>query len=137
MFGSRELQAVILALRTLDRDTRKEIRTHVRTMARPEWQKALDENASGRPLEHQVLARTGRVRVSDQNVTLTSATVGRALEGGLQPKQDYHAVEFGSAPKIVTYTARSRKGRTFRVKRNTRAPAPPQPQGLRGVPGGG
>lgn len=125
VFGSKELQSVILALRPLDRDTKREIRKHTKTMATPEWEQALNENASTR-LEHRVLAQTGRVRVSDQNVMLTSATVGRALSGGLQPKRDAAAVEFGADDERVTYEATSRTGRRFKVTRNTRAQLRPR-----------
>lgn len=125
IFGSKELQAVVLAMRTLDRDSRKEIRKHVKDMAQPAWQQALAENAQTR-LEHRVLARTGRVRVSDQNVTLTAASVGRPLAGGLQPKQQYHAVEFGADPEDVTYTATSKNGKRYKVTRNTRAQLRPR-----------
>lgn len=125
VFGSKELQAVILALKTLDRDTKTEIRKHTKDMAGQEWGAALKENASTK-LEHRVLANTGRVRVSDQNVTLTSATVGRALKGGLQPKRDAAAVEFGADAEMVRYTATSRTGRRYDVKRNTRAQLRPR-----------
>lgn len=92
-----------------------------KNMAAEAWAQALRENAST-PLEHAVLAKTGRVRVSDQNVTLTSATVGRALPGGLQPKRDAAAVEFGAADRVVPYEATSRRGNRYRVNnRNTRA----------------
>lgn len=125
VFGSKELQAVILALKTLDRDTRSEIRKHTKTMATTEWGKALSENASTR-LEHRVLVATGRVRVSDQNVTLTSATIGRRLEGGLEPKRDAAAVEFGADPGKIAYEATSRNGRRYTVRRNTRGQLRPR-----------
>lgn len=125
VFGSKELQAVILALKTLDRDTRAEIRKHTKTMASTEWGQTLTEHASTK-LEHAVLARTGRARVSDQNVTLTSATVGRALKGGLQPKRDAAAVEFGADAQVVPYTATSRTGTRYEVRRNTRAQLRPR-----------
>lgn len=125
VFGSRELQAVILALKTLDKDTRSEIRKHTKAMATTEWGKALNEEAST-DLERAVLVATGRVRVSDQNVTLTSATVGRRLAGGLEPKRDAAAVEFGSGPALVTYQATSRRGNRFTVRRNTRAQLRPR-----------
>jgi hypothetical protein len=120
VFGSKELQAVLLAVKTLDRDTRKQIRKHTQTMAAPEWQKAMAEQATTR-LEHRVLVSTARVRVSDQNVTLTAATVGRALSGGLSIKDQWHAVEYGAADTEVTYQARNRQGTTYNVTRNTRA----------------
>lgn len=125
VLGSRELQAVLLSLKTLDRDTRKEIRKHTKPMVEAVWKRALAENAQTR-LEHKVLVATGRVRVSDQNVTLTSATVGRALKGGLLPKRDASAVEFGADDEQVTYTATSRKGTQYSVTRNTRGQLRPR-----------
>lgn len=125
VFGSRELQAVILALKTLDRDTKKEIRKHTKTMASIEWPKALAENASTK-LEHAVLVRTGRVAVSDQNVQLQSARIGRALTGGLLPKRDAAAVEFGADSQVVPYTAVSSKGKQYTVRRDTRAQLRPR-----------
>ena len=121
VFGSRELQAVILALKTIDRATRREIRVRTKSIASEAWASTLRENANTR-LEHRVLVDTARVRVSDQNVTLTSATVGRPLAGGLKPKENAAAVEFGAADRAVPYDAVSRRGRRYRVtKRNTRA----------------
>lgn len=119
VFGSDELQATILALKTLDKETRKQIRTHTKAMVETEWKKALAEQADTR-LEHAVLVATSRVRVSDQNVQLTSATVGRSLKGGLSPKRDAAAVEFGAARVVVPYQATSRKGTRYTVRRETR-----------------
>jgi len=120
VFGSKELQAVLLAVKTVNRDTRKEIRKHTQTMAAPEWQKAMGAKAST-DLERRVLVSTARVRVSDQNVTLMAASVGRALPGGLSIKDQWHAVEYGAADTEVTYQARNRQGTTYNVTRNTRA----------------
>ena len=119
VFGSKELQATILALKTLDKETRKQIRTYTKAMVETEWSKALNAEATT-DLERAALVATGRVRVSDQNVTLTSATVGRKLPGGLLPKRDSAGVEFGASKVETTYQATSRKGRQFNVRRQTR-----------------
>jgi hypothetical protein len=74
----------------------------------------------------QLLVATGRVAVSDQNVTLKSATVGRKLSGGLNPKTDAAAVEFGADHGKVTYQATNRQGTTYNVTRNTRAQLRPR-----------
>ena len=68
-------------------------------------------------MESRVLGDTARVRVSDQNVTLASAGVGRALSGGARPPQIWHGVEFGANAKRTAVTARSRKGKTYRYTR--------------------
>lgn len=118
-YSSRQLQAVIVALKHTDRDTRKQIRTQTKTIIDPIWRKTVAEHATTR-LEQRVLAQTARVAVSDQNVTLKSAVVGKRLLGGLNPKTDYAAVEFGAERgHYRQYEARSRKGRSFTVKRRT------------------
>lgn len=119
VYSSRELQGLIARLKTADRETRKAIRQATRTAALPIWQESLRGHATTR-LEVRVLVNTGRVRLSDQNVTLTSATIGRRLSGGLDPKVDYHEVEFGAVDreKYRRYEA-SRNGRYYWVKRRT------------------
>lgn len=117
--GSKQLQAIILAMKVLDRETKKILRRETKAMVDPEWRKAVTEHASTR-LEHRVLADTARVRVSDQNVTLSSATVGRSLSGGLKPSTHYYLPEFGAdRSQERTYDARSRKGTAYQVTRHT------------------
>lgn len=124
--ASRELLATIYAIRSLDKTIQKMIRQHTKTTAAPEWKKALAERANTR-LEHRVLVDTSVVTVSNQNVRIRSASKGRALSGGLEPKFDYPAVEFGAdVSKVTTYTRRSRKGRVHRVTRHTSSAMKPR-----------
>lgn len=119
VYSSKELQAIILAMKVLDRDTKKQIRQQTKRIIAPEWSKAVAENASTR-LESRVLVQTARVRVSDQNVTLTSATIGRKLSGGLLPSTQYHVAEFGAdREQKRTYEATSKKGTRYKVTRRT------------------
>lgn len=126
VYGARELQAALLGLRRAEKETQKQVRQHTRDKLLPEWKKGLAEHAETR-LEHRVLVDTGRVRMSNQNVRLSSGTVGRKLSGGLTPKEGYGPVEFGAdrATK-TTYEATSRKGKRYRVTRHTRAQLRPR-----------
>lgn len=117
---SRELRATVQALKLMPRELQGNIRKYTQSELVPEWQKGLSARA-GTALERQVIASTARVSVSNQNVTLKAATVGRALAGGLQPKEDYAAVEFGAnRSETTTYRSRSRKGKRYSVTRHTR-----------------
>lgn len=119
IYTSDELQAVITRLRELPNEISKQIRKATRADALPIWQETLRQRPATR-LETQVLISTARVAVSSQNITLSSATVGRKLAGGLQPKLDFAGVEFGANPQRQrTYTQRSRSGRTYSVTRHT------------------
>lgn len=120
VWESRELQAAILGLKRADRSIQREVSKHTRQVVLPEWRKAVAEQAQTR-LEHRVLVDTARAKVSAQNVTLTSATVGRKLRGGLNPKTDYAAAEWGGNPNKVTFESTSRRGKRFKVTRNTHA----------------
>ena len=113
---SRELLATIYAIRSVDRTLQKQIRQQTKQVAGPEWTKSLAERADTR-LEHRVIVGTSVVTVSNQNVRIQAAGKGRALKGGLQPKRDYNAVEFGANTERVTYQRRSRNGGAHRVTR--------------------
>jgi hypothetical protein len=118
-------------MQVLDRDLKKTLRAQTKQVVGPEWQKALNEHALTRT-EVVVLANTARVAVSDQNVTLKSATVGRRLSGGLEPKRHWSAIEFGAQnqDQRVGYERRSKNGGTYQVKRRTaRQLRPRNPQG--------
>lgn len=119
VFNSRELQGVILALKSMDRELAKQIRRATKEMIGPAWTQAVRDEASTR-LEHRVLADTARVAVSNQNVTLKSAGVGRALTGGAKPVQLVGGVEFGARQdRATTYQATHRTGTRYSVTRHT------------------
>lgn len=118
---SPQLQLLILRLREVDRETKRQIRRATKTEAQPIWQEAVQGHVFTR-VESLVLGKTARVAVSDRNVTLTSARIGKPLSGGLNPKTDYHVVEFGASNREerVPYEATSKHGKRFIVKRRTR-----------------
>lgn len=124
--SSRELRAIIFALSNAEKAIQSQIRKQTRAAILPEWKQALAENADTRP-EFRALVNTGRATVSNQNIKLTSATIGKKLSGGLNPKTDYPGLEFGSdRAKKSTYTARSKNGKAFTVTRRTRAQLRPR-----------
>lgn len=122
VFSSKDLQATILAMKGMDRAVAKEVRAATKKMIQPEWQKAVTEHSNTRQ-EVRVLAQTARASVSDQNVTLTSATIGKSLSGGATPSELSPHVEFGANRNFRrSYDATSSKGRRYRVtERRTRA----------------
>jgi len=116
--SSRELRAILAALKGADREIQQQIRQQTKRAIVPDWQRALAREASSLP-QHKVLATTGTASVSNQNVKLASATKGRRLSGGLSPREQFGAYEFGAKVKRSTYTQRSRKGKSYRVTRTT------------------
>lgn len=121
-YSSRELLAVLRGLRNLDRETKKHLRRNLKQIAEQAWKQTLAQHADTR-LERAVLVDTARVRVSDQNVRLTSASLSRSLVGGLKPSESFGAVEFGANPRPgATETATSPRGRKFERTRDPNRP---------------
>lgn len=121
-YSSRELLTVLRGLRAIDRDTKRHLRRSLKSMVEQVWKAELAERA-GTALERRVLAATGRTRVSDQNVRLTSASLSRSLSGGLKPSESYGPVEFGAHPQPgATERATSRRGKTFTRNRDPHKP---------------
>ncbi|KNY06866.1 hypothetical protein [Microbacterium sp. GCS4] len=121
-YSSSELLTVLRGLRNLDRETKKQLRRNLKQIAEQAWKQTLAQHASTK-LERAVLADSGRVRVSDQNVRLTSASLSRSLVGGLKPSESFGPVEFGANPRPgSTETVRSRRGNEFSRKRDPNRP---------------
>lgn len=122
--ASRELMAVILAMRSVDNTIAKMIRQQTKRVAVPEWTRALARRASS-ALDRRVMVNTATVAASNQNVRVSSAAKGRPLSGGLNPKTDWHAVEFGAnQQQETTYRRRGRNGpHTVTRRTNTGLPA--------------
>lgn len=116
--GSDELRDLFIAIQGMDRDVRRYFRALTKSKMTTPYLQTIQNNART-PLERKVIAQTATLATSDQNVRLQAAGKGRALSGGLAPKFDYPAVEFGaSRGKRTTYRGR-RGGTTFSVTRRT------------------
>lgn len=108
---SRELQAALLAIRSVPREIRAQIRKHTKAMAQPEWQEGVASRAKSK-LDHKVLVKTARVAVRDTNVVLRSGATGK-LKDLTRP------VEFGAnRDQIEEYSGR-RGSKRFKVRRHT------------------
>ncbi|WP_026874292.1 hypothetical protein [Jiangella gansuensis] len=115
----RELQAVVLALKAMDRDLARDIRRDtVRTMG-PEWKEAVQRRASWH-MDHRVIVPGTRI-AGGNPPTMIAASSRRRLSGGLVPVQAWGGFEFGSnRSRRTTYTRRNRRtGGTHSVTRNT------------------
>ncbi len=93
---SAHLKATVLALKAAPASIRRDVRKQTRTVAGPEWMRALEAEATT-VQESRMLVATARVQVSDQSVKVTSAGSKRkALSGGATPIGQGKAFEFGS-----------------------------------------
>ena len=118
--SSRGLQAVVLSLSQANREVRKLVRQQSQRVIQPEFQKAMNEQASTLA-ESKGLALTSRTQLSDRNVTLGTGTKkGPGFSGGLDPRTSARALEFGAKrDKVTTYKSKRKAGKTFSVTRHT------------------
>lgn len=112
--GSRELQAVIFAMKKAGKELRTSIYSESRRILGQEWTFALYERART-AFEHRVLVQGARIRVGTQGFTVTTAKSRKPLRGGLKPVEDWHAAEFGANPRKATVETTSRKGKAYTV----------------------
>lgn len=122
--SSRQLRAVVLAVRGASTEVRRQYRQNLKAMTDAAWREELAGYVGSR-LESRVVLETARTRVSDQNVRLSVATVGRALSkrtagaGAAKPVDLVRAVEFGGSQRYSRYKRESSRGRLHDVKRRT------------------
>lgn len=110
---SREMQAALLALQTVGKEVKTQVRKYTRQMVLPEWKKGLEKRAASK-LDTKVLVKSSSVTVRDTNVVLKSGAKGK-LKDITKP------VEFGTdRDSWREYQGRSPKGKSYNVKRHTR-----------------
>lgn len=132
--ASREIRALLLALKQAEPEIRKEVNKQSKLAVSAIWKQELAETASGAFGKQQrartkVLVNTAKATVGTRGVTLTAATTGRPLKGGLDPKSQWHALEFGGDKRIRSYSATSKLGRSYKVTRDVNAQLDPRKQG--------
>lgn len=107
---SKDLGTLVQAASTLDREVRAALRKHTKAAATPIWRDEITHRAGTR-LQTRVLVDSARVAVSDSNVTLKAAQVGK-LSSGTRRQVLARGAEFGAhADKRITQ--RSRKGKVY------------------------
>lgn len=104
------LRDLLLRLRGVEADARKQALSATRREVGPIWQDELSPRASTK-IQRAVLVNTARVGVSARNIQLKSGTAGRLSTG--TPASDLAiGAEFGMSPGAL-YTTISPKGTVY------------------------
>lgn len=123
---SREIRLLVLTLREAEPEIRRAINKASKEVITTIWKQEIAEAASiagGRTqrARFRVLVKTAKVTVGNRGVTLTSATTGRPLPGGLSGKEDWRALEFGRPKYVRTVEFTSPLGNRYKQVRNVTA----------------
>lgn len=128
--GVREARLAATALRSVDRDLRREVNKQTRTVVNPVWRESVDDHGSSR-MDERVLRAGARVATGTRPA-LIGASSRRQLRGGLVPVDDWRAWEFGAdRERFTSYRTRSPNGKRYTARRRTRRQLPPTTKGGR------
>ncbi|WKT89800.1 hypothetical protein QYR02_02480 [Microbacterium maritypicum] len=105
------LRDVLVALRAVPAEARKNVTAYTRKNAEPIWFEETRDRA-GTKLQQKSLVNTARVGVATRNIYLRSGAVGKLSSGTAIPTVAFGA-EFGGNPEKVI-TQKSRKGKPYK-----------------------
>jgi hypothetical protein len=101
-WDSKEVKAVIFALKGANTELRRVIYKRTREKILPEWRDALaDQISQGRydALGYALIMKSTRVEVGTENIALWASTsTKKVTRGGLVPARDYYMYEYGGTP---------------------------------------
>lgn len=121
---SNELQVLRARYKQLPTELRSQLNKATRADALPIWRRSLEAQPAT-VADRKVLIDTAKVGVSARNIELRSATVGKPLTGGLNPKTDARALEFGAIdPDQRSRYSTRRGGHRYVIERRARRQLP-------------
>ncbi|MCM3779863.1 hypothetical protein [Microbacterium hydrocarbonoxydans] len=104
------LRDLLIALRAVPAEARKNVTAYTRKEAEPIWVEETRGRAETR-LQQRALVNTARVGVATRNIYLRSGGIGKLSSGTAVPTVAFGA-EFGANPEKVI-TQRSKKGKSY------------------------
>lgn len=121
--ASREIQLLVLTLREAEPEIRKAINKASKDTITTIWKQQILEtsNATGGKTQKariKLIAKTAKVTVGNKGVTLTAATTGQPLSGGLSGKTNWQGLEFGATADKATVSFTNGAGTQYTQVRN-------------------
>lgn len=101
--GNRQVAATVALLKVAPRRIRTYMTRAARQAITALWRPAVQAHASTKMARRVILTGTRGV-VGSETFHLVAANGRRALSGGLEPRDQWHGVEFGAVPQEVKVT---------------------------------
>ena len=118
--GSKQLQAVVLALKVVEPKLRPEMYARTRQKILPDWTTGIQERINAQPYSkvNTALLKGQRVAVGTQGVSVLAAQSSKAVRPGstLNPRENWGAAEFGTKPREQLIRG-SRNGNRYLYRR--------------------
>jgi hypothetical protein len=118
---SEAVRETIAALKLANKNVQKQIRAQSKRVIEPVYKEALATAAgSTRSFYGQGIIQSARVKISEQNVTVSTGSTKGKFRNGLDMRKSIRSMEFGSSGgRKTTYNRKSRRGGTHKVTRLT------------------
>lgn len=115
----RELQAVILAMKRLGRDLKKDINAATREEMNPVWRSEIEKRSSG--VGMAMLSKGAGIGAGNPpKAKAATSTRGLGQSKRLKPSEHWAGYEFGADREAYSrYTRKSKNGGTHTVERRT------------------
>lgn len=108
--GSKQLQAIVLALKTVEPNLRPEMYARTRQHILPDWTSKIQERINAQPYSklNTALMKGQRVSVGTQGVSVLAAQSTKGVSKGstLTPAKNWAAAEFGTKPRVAQISGR-------------------------------
>lgn len=116
VYASRELQAVVVSVKALNRDVRRDLANRTRQTMNPVWRDLINRRAVT-PQDRAILAKGARIAAGNPPKAI-AASSRRALPGGLVPADDWSSFEAGTRRpnRRATWRRRSPEGTLHDVR---------------------
>lgn len=122
-YALRELTAVALGLRIVDKSIRADINKQTREALNPLWRETLGIHAGANKMDQLILVKGARVVAGNPTSVIAGAS-RRALSGGGVPVELARGREFGAPSRLNFVTTFNRKTAYAPVTRHTKRQVP-------------
>lgn len=119
---SKDLQTLVHAANSLEPEVAAQLRAHTRANVEPIWKSELAQRTGSR-FQNRVLVDTARVSVTNTQVTVKAAAVGKVGRGKTPADRLKGMAEFGVSPN-KKIRQRSRKGKVYERRIGNGFPLP-------------
>lgn len=116
--GDDRLKAAVLAMKSADRDLKKDINNATRQVMGPVWVQEVNAHAKTN-LDRLIIAKGARIKAGNPPVAVAASST-KKLSNGLTPATTWAPFEFGGYYQRVTrYSRKSPRGKSHKVTRHT------------------
>lgn len=122
----RQLRAVALGLKLIDRDIRRDISRTTRETLNPMWKEEIASRLSTK-MDRLMFGKGARIAPGNPAKAMAGTSTRALSEGGLSPAEGARAYEFGAPTRATFEKTYNRQGSSVTRHTKRQLPAPAKP----------